>query len=402
MAIFFVRPRYHSGIGEALSIGQWIQAYCFIHRGWRRAPDIPRIPAGDSDAGQDYSESLSSLKAALGSNKSVSLAAPASYWYLKAFHIKDIGARIGHIVLETYDFHGQWDYNSRRTFPGCTTGNCVRSHVKVSETKDTLSMITIEGFLSNKITVGVSIYGCSFQMAQTGCTGPICSFTGSPRESNAAKGRCTGTSGYISNTEINDILAFGKVNKGPGYDQDYDPDHVAEIELDYYEEWDSEYKTLDRLNHDKDVIPYYCMDQNILHVETKIVSDTLDKYQELVSNDHNEKFEIYENYTIEQISAQINVFAGSGNADDFFMCEDTGYHICCSSCQSASCLEICDKLESCPNGRRKLEIIYPTVYKDRSDGIDCYNTMVPKVAYTLEDSYGFYEAIKNEYGIEKS
>jgi GH18 family chitinase len=178
-----------------------------------QAPDIPDIPAGDSDAGKDYYETLAALKTALGSSKSVSLAAPASYWYLKAFPIKDVGAKIDYIIYMTYDLHGQWDYNNKWTSPGCPTGNCLRSHVNITETKDALSMITKAGVPSNKVVVGVSSYGRSFKMAQAGCTGPMCQFTGSPRESNAAKGRCTDTSGYISNAEIDDIIAFGKVNK---------------------------------------------------------------------------------------------------------------------------------------------------------------------------------------------
>lgn len=178
-----------------------------------KAPDIPDIPAGDANAGKDYYDTLSALKTALGSSKSVSLAAPASYWYLKAFPIKEVGAKIDYIIYMTYDLHGQWDYNNKWTSPGCPTGNCLRSHVNITETKDALSMITKAGVPSNKVVVGVSSYGRSFKMAKAGCTGPMCQFTGTPRVSNAAKGRCTDTNGYISNAEIGDILLFGKVNK---------------------------------------------------------------------------------------------------------------------------------------------------------------------------------------------
>lgn len=120
---------------------------------------------------------------------------------------------LDYIVFMTYDLHGQWDYNNKWTSPGCPTGNCLRSHVNDTETKDALAMITKAGVASNKVVVGVASYGRSFKMDTAGCDGPMCKFTGSPRVSNAARGRCTNTAGYISNAEIAEIIASGKVNK---------------------------------------------------------------------------------------------------------------------------------------------------------------------------------------------
>ncbi len=40
-------------------------------------------------------------------NKSVSIAAPASYWYLKGFPIEAISKIVDYIVFMTYDLHGQ-------------------------------------------------------------------------------------------------------------------------------------------------------------------------------------------------------------------------------------------------------------------------------------------------------
>lgn len=156
---------------------------------------------------------LSSLKKAVGTFKSVSFAAPASYWYLRAFPIKNIAEDVDYIVYMTYDLHGQWDYNNKWTSPGCETGNCLRSHVNETETKDALSMITKAGAPSNKVVVGVASYGRSFKMAEPGCDSEGCKFTGSPRQSDARKGRCTGAAGYISNAEIEEIIHTGRVNK---------------------------------------------------------------------------------------------------------------------------------------------------------------------------------------------
>lgn len=120
---------------------------------------------------------------------------------------------LDYIVYMTYDLHGQWDSGNKWTSPGCEKGNCLRSHVNETETKDALAMITKAGAPSNKVVVGVASYGRSFKMEQAGCDEEMCRFTGSPRVSNAHKGRCTGTAGYISNAEIQEILDTGNVNR---------------------------------------------------------------------------------------------------------------------------------------------------------------------------------------------
>lgn len=72
------------------------------------------------------------------------MAAPASYWYLKAFPIADMAKEVDYIVYMTYDLHGehgrlqsgailtsilgQWDYKNIWAQDGCSAGNCVRSH----------------------------------------------------------------------------------------------------------------------------------------------------------------------------------------------------------------------------------------------------------------------------------
>jgi GH18 family chitinase len=114
----------------------------------------------------DYYNTLVQLKSKLGSGKSVSFAAPASYWYLRAFPVALMGRSLDYIVYMTYDLHGQWDYGNKWTSPGCTNGNCLRSHVNLTETINSLAMITKAGVLSNKVVVGVVSYGRSFKMAQ--------------------------------------------------------------------------------------------------------------------------------------------------------------------------------------------------------------------------------------------
>lgn len=109
----------------------------------------------------------------------------------------------------TYDLHRQWDYTIKYATPGCPSydqglGNCLRSHVNLTETINSLSMKTKAGVPSNMIVVGVSSYGRSFQMNTPGCWTEQCTYTGP--DSGAYPGRCTNTSGYISDYEIGLIL----------------------------------------------------------------------------------------------------------------------------------------------------------------------------------------------------
>lgn len=110
----------------------------------------------------------------------------------------------------TYDLHGQWDAHSNYTQEGCDTGNCLRSHVNLTETRQALAMITKAGVPGNKVVVGVSSYGRSFAMEQPGCWSPSCKFTGTRLESQATPGRCTGTGGYVADAEIAEIISGSK------------------------------------------------------------------------------------------------------------------------------------------------------------------------------------------------
>ncbi|KAJ0420234.1 hypothetical protein BJY00DRAFT_301650 [Aspergillus carlsbadensis] len=173
------------------------------------APDLPDIPVGEAEEGERYLEFLKLVREYLPDGKSLSIAAPASFWYLKAFPISEIGALVDYI----------WDYESNDPPLGCPDGNCLRSHVNSTETQYALAMITKALVQTRKILVGVSSYGRAFEMSVPGCTGPTCTFTGN----GAAQGRCTKTSGYLANAEINEILDLNG-NAVHSYDSDSDSD----------------------------------------------------------------------------------------------------------------------------------------------------------------------------------
>ncbi|KAI0902967.1 class V chitinase Chi100 [Ustulina deusta] len=172
-------------------------------------PDIPGIPAGTEDEASGYFLLLDELKQQMPAGKTVSVTAPASFWYLQHFPIQAIALVVDYLVYLTYDLHGQWDYSNKYADPGCVSfdqglGNCLRSHVNLTETINALSMITKAGVPSNIIAVGVSSYGRSFQMTTAGCWTEQCTYTGP--DSGAYPGLCTTTPGYLANYEIEQIL----------------------------------------------------------------------------------------------------------------------------------------------------------------------------------------------------
>ncbi|KAI1852620.1 hypothetical protein JX266_002161 [Neoarthrinium moseri] len=169
------------------------------------ATDIDGTPGGSPDEGENYLKFLKTVRNSLPQGKSLSIAAPSSFWYLRNFPIKAMSEILDYIIYMTYDLHGQWDVGNKWANPGCPTGNCLRHHVNETEVNLSLSMVTKAGVPSNKVVVGMPLYGRSFKMAEKGCTGPDCTFLGDRLNSQAAKGVCTDTAGYISNVEIRGI-----------------------------------------------------------------------------------------------------------------------------------------------------------------------------------------------------
>lgn len=168
-------------------------------------PDIEGIPAGTTADSTNYYITLDLLKTSMPIGKTLSLTVPASFWYLERFPIEAISTVADYIVYMTYDLHGQWDYDNAYSDDGCSAGNCLRSHVNLTETLSALSMITKAGVSSNKVAVGTASYARSFEMTEAGCWTDMCTYTGP--DSGAWPGPCTDTAGYISNYELELVIA---------------------------------------------------------------------------------------------------------------------------------------------------------------------------------------------------
>lgn len=333
------------------------------------APDIPGIPAGDPGDGDRYLEFLKEVRNKLSSDKSLSIAAPASYWYLKGFPIQNISSVVDYIVYMTYDLHGQWDYNNHWSDEGCDGGSCLRSHVNFTETVNSLSMITKAGVPNSKIVAGLASYGRSFGMVDPACFGPGCKFKGP--ESTAMPGSCTQTPGYIANAEIEEWLE-GDQNITTYFD------HVSRSTISYsangtwmaYTDenerndritgwwhnktvlgtslWaldlnefvaelpdgtvmpplevvncDQKFESLDDVEASADSIDPECMNTYLIQALNANLTSSVTKYHDVLKTDYDEKFGWYQDAVREQFPKSLSSFL-KANASKYFDCTSQG------------------------------------------------------------------------------
>jgi GH18 family chitinase len=156
------------------------------------------------------------LRSAFGSRYSLSMAAPASFWYLKGMDIEAMHSSMDYIVYMTYDLHGNWDY--RNPF----VGPFLNAHNNFTEVTSAIHLVQKAGVPSNKLLLGLGYYGRSFRLADRGCTRhAVCRFQDPGNlvvikdqlnyENTARPGRCTGAGGVIGNFEIREIIEQQRV-----------------------------------------------------------------------------------------------------------------------------------------------------------------------------------------------
>ncbi|KAL4932909.1 glycoside hydrolase superfamily [Aspergillus undulatus] len=163
------------------------------------ASEFPSVAASLHSDGPNYLAFLTKLRKIFPREKTVSMAAPASYWHLKVFPIAEMWHHLDYVIYMTYDFHGQWDYEGFYVQDWCEGGNCLRSHV------------TKAGVPRSAIAVGVASYGRAFGMTDADCTEPECKFKGP--ETAAIPGMCTRTPGVLAIAEIEALMIEGDINE---------------------------------------------------------------------------------------------------------------------------------------------------------------------------------------------
>ncbi|KAK2688336.1 hypothetical protein QWA68_013029, partial [Fusarium oxysporum] len=148
---------------------------------------------------------LNNIKSALkqnGDRNGLSIAIPASYWYLQHFDLAQISKHVDHFNVMTYDFHGAWDT------PKSWLGNHLNSHTNLTEIKDAFDLLWRNKIDPNQVNMGLAFYARTFTASSSSCISPGCLFdAGGPAEP------CTDAVGVISNPEIMHKLG-GKAGQG--------------------------------------------------------------------------------------------------------------------------------------------------------------------------------------------
>jgi chitinase len=397
------------------------------------APDIPGLPPGSPNDGINYLSFLKLVRGVLPAEKTVSIAAPASYWYLKGFPIKEIAEVVDYIIYMTYDLHGQWDYGSPWASPGCTSGACLRSHVNLTETINGLSMITKAGVPAAKVIVGVSSYGRSFKMLQAGCIGPNCLFVGPASE--AAPGACTRTPGYISDGEIarisasnpsaqnyhdaasdSNILVYDSTQWVAYMDAKTKAGRIAQYKALNFggtSDWAVDLAgyavddpiatqdctkwiglTIDDLirYRDQESIPYYCIDAIIITAQSNALNEALVNYEKMLANEYDKKFETYASFIKTLVPLQMNEWMAE-HGSDHFDCSVTKHVTCCHDCTSFC--SPCDNSPNCKQGIQAVPVPCPSVFPD-GPGI---HQSLEKYTFTVKNLDAFRQALSTDTSI---
>nr|QDJ94336.1 chitinase chiC3 [Cordyceps cicadae] len=144
---------------------------------------------------------------ASGQELGITFTAPSSYWYLRWFDLPKLAEFADWINIMSYDLHGVWDSTN-------PIGSIVQGHTNLTEIQLAAELFWRVGIPPSKLALGFGFYGRAFTLADSSCTKPGCAFS-----SGAKPGVCTGTSGYLSYYEVEDILSKNKALK-PVYDKE--------------------------------------------------------------------------------------------------------------------------------------------------------------------------------------
>nr|AIT18909.1 chitinase [Hirsutella thompsonii] len=158
---------------------------------------------GSKDDFENYAILLRRMREKFnGLNKryGISIAIPASYWYLRGFNLKALEPSVDWFNIMTYDIHGTWD----SVIP--SLGPYAYAHNNLTEINDGLELLWRNDVKPENVNLGLGFYGRGFTMADPKCMAPGCPYKNS---TGTRRGRCTKTPGMLSAAEIGEILKKG-------------------------------------------------------------------------------------------------------------------------------------------------------------------------------------------------
>jgi chitinase len=135
------------------------------------------------------------MRKSYGSKYLITIAAPASYWYLRHFRIGEMSKSLDWINVMTYDIHGVWDALIE------SLGPFVNSHTNIKEIETGIKLFRKDGVPDDKLVLGMGFYGRAYTLKSGSCSKIGCEFTGP-----AAAGECTDAPGTLGWFEIEKII----------------------------------------------------------------------------------------------------------------------------------------------------------------------------------------------------
>lgn len=146
-----------------------------------------------------YPVFMANLKQSLrstGGRDGLTMAIPASYWYLQHFDIKKLAKAVDWFNIMTYDLHGAWDIKN------IWTGPYLNAHTNLTEIKSSLDLLWRNDIDPKQVTLGFAFYGRSATVSSPSCVSPGCTYN-----SPGLAGPCSREAGILTNAEISDIIA---------------------------------------------------------------------------------------------------------------------------------------------------------------------------------------------------
>jgi hypothetical protein len=114
-------------------------------------------------------------------------------------------------------------------------------------------------------------------------------------------------------------------------------------------------------------------------VQVAIFETSLNKYKDLIRDDYDNKFKVYEKYIKAQIPEQMDKFMASSKVDKYFQCHEI-------ECDVYECQPPVD-MPTRPKFEFPLEMVN--------------RTHIPNATFILTGPKGFYRDIDNTWGIEQ-
>ncbi|KAL2829474.1 hypothetical protein BDW59DRAFT_178440 [Aspergillus cavernicola] len=121
----------------------------------------------------------------------ISMAIPASYWYLQHFDVSAMQTEVSWFNLMSYDMRGKWDQFNE------WTGPYIFGHTNITEIENGVDLLRRNNINLFKVSLGMGFYGRTFTLADPKCSEPGCVFSDA-----GLRGECSGESGILTFKEI--------------------------------------------------------------------------------------------------------------------------------------------------------------------------------------------------------